>query len=282
MALFAGLKSRLSGSDGVAKSGGESGARWEQLQRSEHVLLAVTDRNGLIVDANGALCRARGGGEKEVLGTGLPYLLNAENRQEFQARMREVVASGGTASAAGQLLAVLGGGGEVQWLILPQTGGSGEVMGLICLGLILEAKAPVDGTKFQDLRDENELLRGRLVEEEDTAVRLREERDQIEAAHRVIEMELERAARTDEQESRAVDSAPPERSIPGMADDNADLSLGEVERRYITRVLERCEGRVSGAKGAAKVLGLHANTLRSRMEKLGISASTRALPGLNA
>jgi transcriptional regulator with GAF, ATPase, and Fis domain len=48
------------------------------------------------------------------------------------------------------------------------------------------------------------------------------------------------------------------------------LTLDEVERRYIVRVLETTGGQVSGTGGAAEILGLHANTLRYRMKKLGI------------
>jgi formate hydrogenlyase transcriptional activator len=35
-------------------------------------------------------------------------------------------------------------------------------------------------------------------------------------------------------------------------------------------VLEATEGVISGPNGAAKILGLHPNTLRSRMERLGL------------
>ncbi|MEJ2582160.1 MAG: sigma 54-interacting transcriptional regulator, partial [Acidobacteriota bacterium] len=48
------------------------------------------------------------------------------------------------------------------------------------------------------------------------------------------------------------------------------LPLDEVERRYIERVLASTRGKISGSGGAAEVLGLHANTLRYRMKKLGI------------
>ena len=48
------------------------------------------------------------------------------------------------------------------------------------------------------------------------------------------------------------------------------LPLDEVERRYIERVLASSRGKISGTGGAAEVLGLHANTLRYRMKKLGI------------
>jgi transcriptional regulator with GAF, ATPase, and Fis domain len=47
-------------------------------------------------------------------------------------------------------------------------------------------------------------------------------------------------------------------------------SLREVEREHVLAVLDVAGGRVAGAGGAAEVLGLHPNTLRSRMKKLGI------------
>jgi len=48
-------------------------------------------------------------------------------------------------------------------------------------------------------------------------------------------------------------------------------TLQEVERDYIVRVLEAKQWRVSGPKGAARILGLNPSTLRSRMKKLRIS-----------
>ena len=47
-------------------------------------------------------------------------------------------------------------------------------------------------------------------------------------------------------------------------------TLEEVERAHIAAVLDRCGGMVQGPKGAAAILGLHPNTLRSRMARLGI------------
>jgi len=49
------------------------------------------------------------------------------------------------------------------------------------------------------------------------------------------------------------------------------LTLEEVDRRHILAVLEARNWRVSGPKGAARVLGLNPSTLRSRIKKLGIS-----------
>ena len=48
--------------------------------------------------------------------------------------------------------------------------------------------------------------------------------------------------------------------------------LQEVERSHIISVLRTTGGVVAGGKGAAAILGLHPNTLRSRMKKLGISS----------
>lgn len=49
-----------------------------------------------------------------------------------------------------------------------------------------------------------------------------------------------------------------------------DVSLEELERNHIRDVLERTNWVIEGARGAAIILGLHPNTLRSRLKKLGI------------
>jgi len=55
------------------------------------------------------------------------------------------------------------------------------------------------------------------------------------------------------------------------------LSLEEVERRHILSVLQQTGGMIEGSKGAARILDLHPNTLRSRMKKLGIKRSAHEL-----
>ena len=55
----------------------------------------------------------------------------------------------------------------------------------------------------------------------------------------------------------------------------AERRLEDVERAHITSVLRTTGGVVGGSKGAAAILGLHPNTLRSRMKKLGISSRLR-------
>ncbi|MGH9747519.1 MAG: sigma 54-interacting transcriptional regulator [Candidatus Acidiferrales bacterium] len=51
-------------------------------------------------------------------------------------------------------------------------------------------------------------------------------------------------------------------------------TLEELERAHIVSVLKQSEGVVEGPRGAAKILGLHPNTLRHRMGKLGIKRTT--------
>ena len=56
----------------------------------------------------------------------------------------------------------------------------------------------------------------------------------------------------------------------GVGDPTPDESLDAVQRAHIERVLSKCGGRINGAHNAAERLGLHPNTLRFRMKKLGV------------
>lgn len=46
--------------------------------------------------------------------------------------------------------------------------------------------------------------------------------------------------------------------------------LNDVERDHIISVLEKTNWKVSGEKGAAKILGINPTTLEARMKKMGI------------
>jgi DNA-binding NtrC family response regulator len=48
------------------------------------------------------------------------------------------------------------------------------------------------------------------------------------------------------------------------------MPMEEYERQYLRQVLEHTGGVIYGTQGAAALLGLHPNTLRSRMKKLGV------------
>jgi len=69
--------------------------------------------------------------------------------------------------------------------------------------------------------------------------------------------------------------------IPDLSEHNSDvchdsqsptelLTLAEVDRRHILKILEHVKWRLRGEKGAAKILGLKPSTLEFRMKKLGI------------
>ncbi|MBV8762456.1 MAG: sigma-54-dependent Fis family transcriptional regulator [Deltaproteobacteria bacterium] len=47
-------------------------------------------------------------------------------------------------------------------------------------------------------------------------------------------------------------------------------SLDDAIRTHIERALKHCQGRIDGVHGAARLLQVHPNTLRSRMHKLGV------------
>src|SRR5262245_42161566 len=69
-------------------------------------------------------------------------------------------------------------------------------------------------------------------------------------------------------------AGPPAREDVAVAEPPS-ASLEHVERLHILSVLKSTGGVVEGARGAATILGLHPNTLRSRMKKLGIAPSSR-------
>jgi len=53
-----------------------------------------------------------------------------------------------------------------------------------------------------------------------------------------------------------------------------ELTLESVERDHIVAVLQQSDWVVDGPRGAARILGLHGNTLRNRMKKLGITRAS--------
>jgi formate hydrogenlyase transcriptional activator len=58
-------------------------------------------------------------------------------------------------------------------------------------------------------------------------------------------------------------------SAPHPAGEGSE-SLAALQHRHTLRALEQCGWVIEGPRGAATMLGLHPNTLRSRMKKLGI------------
>jgi PAS domain S-box-containing protein len=86
---------------------------------------------------------------------------------------------------------------------------------------------------------------------------------------RELEHVVERAVILSEgPELEPIDWLSPSHSKTG---EGKTLTLEEMERRHIVDVLEQTNWRVSGEKGAAKILGLNPTTLEARMKKLGIA-----------
>ena len=91
---------------------------------------------------------------------------------------------------------------------------------------------------------------------------------------RELENIIERAAILSPDEPLEVSenliSAPVESQAGGIG----ALRLEDIERDHIIRILNQTSWQVHGEKGAAKVLGINPNTLRTRMSKLGIRKKT--------
>jgi transcriptional regulator with GAF, ATPase, and Fis domain len=68
----------------------------------------------------------------------------------------------------------------------------------------------------------------------------------------------------------------PTEKIPGSENgkSSAASKLEDVEKEHIIETLKKTGWKVSGEKGAAKILGLNATTLEARMKKLGIKRET--------
>jgi len=65
-------------------------------------------------------------------------------------------------------------------------------------------------------------------------------------------------------------------TAPSTASPSAPAStLKEIERNHILAVLRQTGGVIEGPKGAARILDLHPNTLRHRINKLGIKPTHR-------
>ncbi len=71
-------------------------------------------------------------------------------------------------------------------------------------------------------------------------------------------------------------AAAPSSEPTSSASSAESASLSDVERRHIQSILEQTGWVIEGDRGAARILSLHPNTLRFRMQKLGIVRPHRA------
>ncbi len=82
-------------------------------------------------------------------------------------------------------------------------------------------------------------------------------------------LELDRDLLLSPSRADAADPLTPQPAPAGLT-----AALEKAERAQIVAALERADGVIEGPRGAAKILDIHPNTLRSRMEKLGIKRSS--------
>ena len=86
---------------------------------------------------------------------------------------------------------------------------------------------------------------------------------------RELENVVERAMIASSGDTLQLDA--PWRSSPrSSAQAEATDNLDAVQRAHIESVLERCGWRINGTGNTAERLGIHPNTLRFRMKKLGV------------
>ena len=86
-------------------------------------------------------------------------------------------------------------------------------------------------------------------------------------------LELDREVAVPALTASSLSPSRPARS-PGVEEaDGLDARLTDIQRAEIVAALAQARGLIEGPKGAARFLKLHPNTLRSRMEKLGIKRS---------
>ena len=87
----------------------------------------------------------------------------------------------------------------------------------------------------------------------------------------VLEIDPEVFASATADRSIGVDPSSSATSAAGVGQTRPLESLESNTRNHILAALEQSSWIIDGPRGAAKILGLHANTLRSRMKKLGIA-----------
>jgi transcriptional regulator with GAF, ATPase, and Fis domain len=90
---------------------------------------------------------------------------------------------------------------------------------------------------------------------------------------RELENVVERAMIRSTGDTLVLDQPLEYHGAPGAATaaHEGQATLEDVDRRHVAEVLRSCDWRINGPGNAAERLGLHPNTLRFRMKKLGIT-----------
>ena len=90
---------------------------------------------------------------------------------------------------------------------------------------------------------------------------------------RELENVIERAVILAQDDTLRMEESFEVRDVP-VRGTSGKATLEEAERAHILGILAQTEWVISGQHGAAQILGVNPNTLRSRMQKLGIKRST--------
>jgi transcriptional regulator with GAF, ATPase, and Fis domain len=92
---------------------------------------------------------------------------------------------------------------------------------------------------------------------------------------RELENVIERAVILSPEQTLQISLLQNPKNSPSV-DNKPLLTLAEIEKAHIIKVLENTGWLISGEQGAATILEMHPNTLRSRMSKLGIRRANTA------
>ena len=99
------------------------------------------------------------------------------------------------------------------------------------------------------------------------------ERAVILSRGRILELQSELAHDLVAEGNLGEADKPPEEALPTALPVSTLPTLKEVEESHILAALKLTSGVIEGPKGAAKILNMHPNTLRHRIEKFGIKRS---------
>jgi formate hydrogenlyase transcriptional activator len=90
---------------------------------------------------------------------------------------------------------------------------------------------------------------------------------------RILELQYELAPDLVPERHLGEADEPPGEALPAALPASKLPTLNEVERSHILAALKLTSGVIEGPKGAARILKIHPNTLRHRVEKFGIKRS---------
>ena len=87
---------------------------------------------------------------------------------------------------------------------------------------------------------------------------------------RELENVIERGVILAEDSILQIEENCPSIALPEVGKEKEWVSYEDMERNYLLKVLQKTKWVIGGKKGAAEILNIHPNTLRSRLVKLGI------------